>query len=146
MENITGVGTTVTIYAIPTYPNGITLSCWPADVDPLDSPAVQLAEWATGANGDMILYKHPVPIEINFSTVAGSEEDKAIEILFDANRVAKNKISYNDVITMVIQYPGGKSVTLTNGFLVRGTPVIGLAGDSHLKTRQWACVFESKVA
>ena len=146
MQNVTATGTRITLYSQPTFPNGITLSTLPADTDPLDSPAVQLAEWQTGANGDLILYKHPVPIEVNFSTVAGSEEDKALEILFDANRVAKNKISYNDVITLVIQYPDGHSAVLSNGFLVRGTAVIGISGDGKLKTRQWSCVFESKVS
>ena len=131
---------------MPTFPNGITLSSWPADTDPLDSPALQIAQWQMGPNGDMILYKNPAPIEISWNTVAGSEEDKALEILFDANRVAKNKISYNDVITLVIQYPDGKSIVLTNGFLVRGTPVIGITGDGKLKHRQWTCVFESKVS
>lgn len=146
MQNISATGTRATLYSVPTYPNGIELSSWPSDTDPLDSPALQIAEWTTGPNGDMILYKHPTPIEITWSTVAGSAEDKALEILFDANRVAKNKISYNDVITLVIQYPDGKSIVLTNGFLVRGTPVIGISGDGKLKTRQWSAVFESKVS
>lgn len=146
MQNITATGTRITLYSIPTFPNGITITTLPAGTDPLDCPAVQLAEWQTGVNGDLILYKHPVPIEINFSTVAGSEEDKALEILFDANRVAKNKISYNDIITMVIQYPDNRSVVLSNGFLVRGTAVVGITGDGKLKERQWSCVFEAKVA
>lgn len=146
MENVTGTGIKITLYSEPTLPQGITITTLPADTDPLDSPAAQIAEYQTGANGDLILYKHAVPIEVNFSTVPGSEEDKMLEILYDANRVAKNKMSYTDTITMVIQYPNDRTVVLTNGFLVRGTAIIGIAGDGKQKTRNWGCVFESKVA
>ena len=146
MQNVTATGVKMTLQSIPTLPQGITISTLPAGVDPLDSPAAQIATWQTGPNGDLIIHKQPVPIEINFSTVAGSEEDRLLEILFDANRVAKNKLSYDDTITMVIQYPDGRTVTLSNGMLVRGTAVIGISGDGKLKERQWGCIFESKVA
>ena len=146
MFNLTATGTRMTLYAIPTLPYGVPLNVYAPDGDPLDSPAMQMADTKVGANGDLIVYKTPVPIEINITTVPGSEEDKALEILFDANRVAKNKVSYNDVISLVVQYPNGKTVVLTNGVITRGTPIMGITGDGRLKTRQWTLVFESKVS
>ena len=146
IQNVTATGTKLTLYSDLTYPQGITIATLPAGTDPLDSPAMTFAEYQTGPNGDLIVYKHPVPIVINFSTVAGSAEDTAMRILFDANRVAKNKMSVNDMITLVIQYPNDKTVVLTGGFLVSGTPVMGVSGDGKLKDSQWSCVFESKVA
>ena len=104
MENLTSTGTRITIYSVPTFPNGITISTFAADVDPLDSPAMQFAETQMGVNGDLIVYKHPVPIEVTFSTVAGSEEDRALEILFDANRVAYEIESIVNCLPNSIKY------------------------------------------
>lgn len=146
MINLTATGTRMTLRSTLTLPFGVTITTHAPDGDPLDSPAMQSADTKMGANGDLIVHKTPVPIEINLTTVPGSEEDKALEILFDANRVAKNKVSYNDIISLVIQYPNGKTVVLTNGVITRGTPIMGITGDGRLKTRQWTLVFESKVS
>ena len=146
MINLTATGTKLTLYSTLTLPYGVTITTYSPDGDPLDSPAMQAADTKMGANGDLIVHKMPSPMELNITTVPGSEEDKALEILFDANRVAKNKVSYNDVISLVIQYPDGKTVVLTNGVITRGTPITGITGDGRLKNRQWTLVFESKVS
>lgn len=146
MQDVSASGIKITVVAIPTYPFGITITSFSDDADPLDIPELQNADFKMGLNGDLVLNRHPVPIEINISTIPGTPEAIALMNLFDANRVAKNKVSYQDHITLTVQYPDGTTKVLTNGAIVGGTPMIGVSADGRLKTLVFKFVFESKVS
>ena len=145
IQDLSAIGTKFTIYCIPTFPQGITLTLLPGETDPLTSAEMQLATWKTGVNGDLILYRQASGFEITLGTIAGTEDDMAMEILFEANRIGKNKIAYHDTITLVAQYPDMTRV-LTNGAIVKGTPLINISADGQKKGRNWTFVFEGRVS
>lgn len=146
MQDVSASGIKITVIAIPTYPFGITISSFSDDTDPLDIPELQNAEATMGLNGDLIINRYPKPIEINISTIPGTPEAVALMNLLDANRVAKNKVAYQDHITLTVQYPDGTTKVLTNGAIVGGTVMSGVSSNGRLKTLVFKFVFESKVS
>lgn len=145
MQDVSGTGIEITLIALPTFPVGIKVSAFADDADPLDSPELQIAEWGMGVNGDMVIWRSPKPIEITLNVIPDTEEDRNLAILFDANRVAKNKLSVKDTITLVAKYPDGKVKMLENGAIVAGAPLNGIASNGKTKSKAYRFVFENKV-
>lgn len=145
-QDVSASGIKITVVAIPTYPFGITITSFADDADPLDSPELTMADWQMDLNGNLVINRHPTPIEINIATIPGTDEERALSNLLDANRVAKNKVSYQDHITLTVQYPDGLTRVLTNGAIVAGSVITGVSSNGRLKTKNFKFVFESKVS
>jgi hypothetical protein len=145
MQEVSGTGIRVKIIALPTFPVGIDCTAFADDADPLDTPEIQIAEWGMGVNGDMVIWRAPKPIEVMLNLIPNTEEDKNLAILFDSNRVAKNKVSTKDNITMVVTYPDGTVKTLTNGAIVQAMPLNSIASNAKTKSRPYRFVFENKL-
>ena len=144
IQNVSGVGTIIQLVAMPTIPYGVKIEAFPGDADPIESAQLTTADFTMGVNGDLILNRRANPVNITIRTVPGTEEDIALERLFDANRVAANKVSYLDIITMTFVYSTGITKVLTNGAIISGTPIIGISSNGMMKTRQWGFIFEGK--
>ena len=145
MVDVSGTGIEVTVIAAPTYPTGIKVSAFADDADPLDLPELQIAEWAMGVNGDLVVWRAPKPIEITLNVIPDTDEDKNLAILFDANRVSKNKLSVKDVVTLVVKYPNGTVKMLSNGAIVSGMPMNSIASSGKTKSKPYKFVFENKM-
>jgi len=145
MNNISGFGLGITILASNTYPIGIQITQYSDDTDPLDIAGLQIGDTAMGLNGDLITWAKANPIKATISVIPQSENDKDLSILLSANRPGKGKIPIRDVISMVIGYPDGSFVLLTNGILTDGTPLSPVASSGRLKTRIYSFTFESYV-
>jgi len=144
MEDVSGTGVEITIISVPTFPAGIKVSAFADDADPLDSPELQIAEWGMGVNGDLVIWRTPKPIEFTLNVIPNTEEDKNLSILFDSNRVAKNKVSVKDVVTLIAKYPDGTTKMLTNGAIVSGMPLNSIASNGKTKSKPYKFVFENK--
>lgn len=145
MADVSGTGIELTVIAAPTFPTGIKISAFADDADPLDVPELQIAEWAMGVNGDLVIWRTPKPIEITLNVIPDSDEDKNLAILFDSNRVAKNKLSVKDIVTLVAKYPDGTTKMLSNGAIVSGMPMNGISSNGKTKSKPYKFVFENKL-
>lgn len=145
MQNIYGTGTKVTIIAIPTFPAGITITTFPEDQDAVSIDNQDITEVAMGVNGDMVAWGRPTPINITLSVFPDSEDDKNLGILFDMNRIAKNKVSAQDKIIMTISCPGSDSKTFVNGVITGGPAGNSVSGNSRKQTKQYRFSFENKL-
>lgn len=143
--NLSASGLRIEIVSLPTHPYGFTVTAYTDDADPFDVSQLSLADFKMGVNGDLILIHKPAGIELTINVIPGSDDDKALETLLDANRVAKNKVSYQDVITMTIVYPDGMTKVLNNGAIIGGTPLTGVSSQGKLKTKSYRFVFEGKI-
>ena len=142
---VTGTGTKITIIAIPTFPAGVTISQFPDDQDPVSFGNQDIAEVAMGVNGDMIVWDRPSVINITLSVIPGTEDDKNLGILFDMNRVAKNKVSAQDKITMTVTSPGSDPKTYTGGAIIGGPAGDTVNGNTRRQTKQYFFAFENKI-
>jgi hypothetical protein len=145
VNNISGFGLGITILASNTYPVGIQITQYSDDSDPLDIPGLQIADSAMGLNGDLIVWSKANPIKATVSVIPQSDNDKDLSILLSSNRPGKGKAPVRDVISMVIGYPDGNFVLLSNGVITDGTPLSPVASSGRLKTRTYSFTFESYV-
>ena len=146
MFNISGFGFSVNLIASVTYPIGITLTQFADDADPLDDPSLQIGDVAMGINGDLITWSKANPTKLTLNVIPESTDDEALNILLQANRVGRGKISSRDNITMTILYPNKINfATLINGVITDGVPFSGVASDGRLKTRSYSFAFENYV-
>lgn len=145
MKDISGTGLSILVIASNTYPQGILCTAFADDTDPMDIPEITITESGMGLNGDLITYSSPQPIQFSLSLIPGTPEEIAMAFLLEANRVAKDKRSANDEITMVINYPNGERRTLKPGRITGGLPGLGVSSDGRTKTPTYNFVFENKV-
>lgn len=143
MNDISGFGAKVQVVADQTFPSGFNLSQFADDADPFDLPSTQIAEAAMGMNGDLITWSKANPLPIALAVVPGSEDDRNLQALYDANRVGKGKSSARDVITVTVVYPDGQTLTLSEGRLTDGPPGVGAASSGRLKTSTYQFKFEN---
>lgn len=141
MEDISIFGLTATVTADKTFPNGLTISSFADDADPLDSPDLDVADMSMGPNGDVITWSRPQLIEIVTNVIPQSPDDLNLTALMDANRVAKGKSSARDKINIVFCYPNGMKVTCSEGKLVVAPAVQSGSAAGRAKSKRYAFKF-----
>lgn len=142
MINISGFGLGAQVTASRTFPNGFGITAWADDADPLDSPDLELADTGMGLNGDMVVWSRPTGIEVSINVIPGSEEDINLDVLAQANRVAKGKIGARDLIGMVFNYPDGKTAICSSGVIISAPMVAPVASAGRMKTHMYKFRFE----
>lgn len=143
--DVSAFGLKINVLASITFPAGFTIDQFADDGDPFDLPSLQIRDKAMGLNGDLITWSKANPINITLNLIPGSEDDKNMAALFEANRVARGKTAVRDVITLTGIYPDDTTIVLTGGKITDGMPGKGVASAGRLKTRAYVFTFENKV-
>lgn len=144
VQDVSAFGTYVYLVASNTFPAGIKLGQWADDADPVDSPNIKIGDAAVGVNGDLIVWAKGVPLPLTINCVPGSDDDRNLQTLWDANRVGQGKLSARDIITATIIYPNGSQVTLDTGKITGGPAAGSVAGAGRLKTKQYEFMFQGR--
>lgn len=89
MHDVSATGLSFTIQASKTFPTGILITAFADDADPLDLPAVDIAQTGMDINGNLVSWSTPTPQTVTINVLAGSEEDQNLSILLEANTAKK---------------------------------------------------------
>lgn len=143
-QDVSGTGTVIIIRASTTFPNGLTISQFADDSDPLDIAALEIADTAMGLNGDLLKWSKANPISMTLNVIPAGEDDVNLQILGDANRVGAGKVSAKDDITATIVYPDGSIQVVNKGILKNYMPGNSISSSMRLKTKSYVFAFESK--
>lgn len=141
--DVSGFGLKVRLVASETFPQGIDLTQFADDADPFDLPSMQIRDKAMGLNGDLVVWSKASPAVGSLSLIPGSEDDKNMAVLFEANRVGKGKQGARDTITLTVIYPNTDTWTGTEGVITDGMPGRGVASAGRLKTNTYQFAFEN---
>lgn len=144
-QDISGFGTVVTLVASVTYPQGITITQFADDTDPIAIGAIAIRDIAMGLNGDLVTWAKAVPLPAILAVIPGSENDIDLQILFDANRVAQGKFSARDVITLNVIYPDGTFFSLILGVCINGEFGNSISSAGRKKTKVYGFAFQDKI-
>lgn len=144
-NDISGFGIKVQIVASSTFPAGFTVTQFADDADPVDIPSQQLADKTMGLNGDLITWSKANPILANLNVIPGSDDDRNLGVLAEANRVGKGKMGARDAITMTVIYPDGKTWTGSNGVITDAPMGNSVASAGRQKSKAYNFAFENKV-
>lgn len=142
-QDISSTGLSFRVVASNTYPSGLTLTEVADGTDPLDIPEVVVAEAAMTANGTLVTWSAPKPIAIKVALVPGSEDDIAMQYLFDANRAAKGKRLARDKLQFIGNYPDGGTITLAEGKCISYMPGRSATSAGRYKDSVYAMTFEN---
>lgn len=143
MQDISAFGIRLQLVASVTFPAGITLSQFADDGDSLDIPQQQIAETAMGVNGDLITWSRANPLVLTVNIIPGSDDDRNLSVLLEANRVARGKRGTRDVITLTAIYPDGTTQTWSLGRITDGIPGKALASSGRMKSKPYTMAFEN---
>ncbi len=143
MQDVSGFGLIVTLYASVTYPAGINLTSFADDSDPFDLPSIQLRDKAMGLNGDLVVWGKANPIVPTLAVIPNSEDDKNLQVLAEANRVQKGKAARRDVIRIVAVYPDGETLTLTQGAITDAPIGNSIGSSGRMKSKAYGFAFEA---
>lgn len=146
MADISGAGTQLTLVASATFPAGFQITAFADDADPLDVPALQIADKAMGLNGDLVTWSKANPLVVNLNVIPGSDDDANLAILLEANRVGKGKASARDELTLTVIYPDGRVDTFVAGKITDGSPTDSVASSGRKKSKQYSFAFENKIS
>lgn len=141
-NDVSGFGLRIRITASRTFPAGFTVSQFADDADPFDVPSIQVADKAMGLNGDLVSWSKANPVTPTLNVIPGSDDDRNLAVLLEANRVGRGKSGARDTITMTGMYPDGRSVTLSGGIITDGSPANSVASAGRLKSKAYAFAFE----
>lgn len=142
MTDVSASGFSVALIASKTFPASALLTHFADDTDPFDIPDITAAEVAMDVNGNLISWSTPTPQEIVISVLPGSEEEKNLSILLEANTAKRGRRPAGDMITMVASYPDGSVVTARNGKILSGSRGVGVASSGRLKTKSYSFAFQ----
>lgn len=143
MADISGFGIVVNIKASVTFPAGFQVSQFADDGDSINFDNIDIGDAAMGLNGDLITWSKPNPINVPLNVIPDGDDDKNLQVLFEANRAGKGKLPARDIITMTVVYPDGKSKTLTNGKLTNGAPSNSVTSAGRMKSKAYTFKFEN---
>lgn len=146
MQDVSGFGTQINLLASRTFPAGINITEFADDADPLDMASIQIADKTMGLNGDLITWSKATPLPMVINVIPGSESDRNLQVLAESNRVGKGKASNRDIITAVVIYPDGTTVTLIGGKITDAMMGNGIASSGRLKSKAYAFSFENRVS
>lgn len=142
MQDISATGVSAVLTASETFPNGFTITDFADDADGLDIPSLAIAATAMNVNGNLVVWSAPAPILPTVNVIPGSDSDKNLSILFEANRAANGKTVARDIITLVVSYPDGSTVTMSNGKMTDGMPGKSFASAGRLKSKAFVFAFQ----
>lgn len=143
--DISAMGIKATLIAVPSYPNGITITHFADDGDSLGISDMTIMQSGMGVNGDMVVWRTAQPIPLAVNVIPNTDECKDLENLFKLNMTQKNKVSSKDVITMMIEHPDGHIDVLTHGYIVSGKPAQDYSANGRAKSRTFSFVFENGI-
>lgn len=142
-EELSGFGSRTILVASVTFPFGIELITRASDIDPFDTPSVQIADTEKEVNGSLISWKVANPIPLTLSFLPNSFEDINLTILAEANRPSRGKFVTNDIITITNYLPSGNSTTYNRGIITDAQFGQSLGSNQRLKSKSYVFSFES---
>lgn len=142
MTDVSASGFSIALIANKTFPASTIMTHFADDADPFDIPDTVAAEVAMDVNGNLVSWSTPTPQEIVIALLPGSEEEKNLSILLEANTAKRGRRPAGDIITMVAMYPDGSVVTARNGKILSGSRGVGVSSGGRLKTKTYTFAFQ----
>lgn len=143
MHNVSATGIKMRLVASLTFPAGFDITQFADDGDPLNSENLTIAETAAALNGDLVAWGKPNVIPLIVAVLPDTDEDRNLSILWNVNRIGKNKVAVQDIITLVVTYPNGDQKILSNGVMISGPALNSGSSEGRLKTKEYEFSFES---
>lgn len=122
MQDVTGWGTSVTVVALQTFPQGFKLTQFADDKDPLTIEDLEPVGYEMLYDGNLFAYDKAAPVMVSVSVIPNTEDDINLKILLQTKKGGIRLLPISDVTSMVISYPDGGMTILSGGTILSGPP------------------------
>lgn len=142
MQEVSAFGTRVVIAASITFPQGVEITQFADDADPVGAEPVPIKDKAVGLNGDLITWSTPAPVGLTIGVIPGSDDAKNLTTLARNNRASKGRRPVRDVIQATVIFPDGTTQTYKNGVITDAPLSDGAQQSGRLRTPVFTFAFE----
>ena len=139
--DVTGCGFKIYIQSLYTFPLGFEIDEFADDKDPFDLPDIQIGEYQSDLNGNLVFWNKPVPFIIDLNLLAGTQGEQNCRTLFNSNYQSGTKGAADDLITMVATYANGDVKIAVNGHINVASPLQSIAYNGRIKSQHYQFIF-----
>jgi hypothetical protein len=143
MIDISAFGTGITIVSTASFPVGFEVTSFSDDEDPLTVEQCEVSGFEKLYDGSIFLFDKTSPVLLSIGVMANSDDDINMKILLQARKSTPSILPLPDTTTMIITYPDGGRVVLSNGQMISGPLADSLTASGRKKGNVYHFVFGS---
>jgi hypothetical protein len=141
MIDISAFGTGITVIATTSFPVGFSISSFADDEDPLNVENTEVSGYEKLYDGSIFTYDKTSPLLLSVGVIAGSDDDINLKILMQMRKSSPQLLPLPDTTSMVICYPDGGKVAMSNGTILSGPLADSLTAQGRRKGNVYHFVF-----
>jgi hypothetical protein len=145
-QEVSANGVKLMLFASISYPMGVEIASFNPGDDPISFDDLTVAETEMGVNGNMIVYRTPYSYNLTFNITPMTDQDAIMENIANADRIAFGKSSAKNVLTLVVIYPQGRTLTFIDGALTSIPGGFSAGGNGRIGGRQYSMSFRNMVS
>ena len=143
MINISGTGTGIVVVALRSFPMGFNLTQFADDIDPIAAEEIEPSGFEMLYDGSLFAFDKAAPILLTVGVIAGSSDDINLKILLQSRKSSISLAPFQDFVSVVISYPDGGRIALSNGVLFKGTLIDKIEQTGRKKGNSYTFAFGS---
>lgn len=141
MIDVSAFGTGIMVLSTASFPQGFSLSQFADDEDPLNVEQVEVSGFEKLYDGSIFIFDKTSPILLSVAVMPNSDDDINLKILMQMRKSSPSLLPLPDTTSMVITYPDGGRVILTNGGLISGALADSITTQGRKKGNVYHFVF-----
>lgn len=141
MIDISAFGTGITIVATSSFPVGFQLSSFADDEDPLNVENTEVSGYEKLYDGSIFTFDKTSPLLCSVGVMPNTDDDINLKILLQMRKSSARLLPLPDVTSMIICYPDGGKVAMSNGTMLSGPLADSLTAQGRKKGNVYHFVF-----
>jgi hypothetical protein len=141
MIDLSSFGTGITIVATTSFPVGFSLSSFADDESPLDVENTEVSGYEKLYDGTIFTFDKTSPILLSVGIMPNTDDDINMKILMQMRKSNAQILPLPDVTSMIIVYPDGGRVAMSNGSIISGPLADSLTREGRKKGNVYHFVF-----
>ncbi len=141
MIDISGFGTGITVISTTSFPYGFQIDAFADDEDPLNVENTEVSGYEKLYDGSIFTFDKTSPLLLSVGVIAGSDDDLNLKVLMQMRKSSPQLLPQIDTTSMVICYPDGGKVAMSNGTILSGPLADSLTAQGRRKGNVYHFVF-----
>lgn len=141
MIDVSAFGTGITIVSTASFPVGFQVTSFADDEDPLAIEPLEVSGFEKLYDGNIFTFDKTSPVLLSIGVNANTDDDINLKILLQARKSSPQLLPLPDTTTMVISYPDGGRVVLSNGLMISGAIADSISSAGRKKGNVYHFVF-----
>jgi hypothetical protein len=141
MIDVSAFGAGITIVALTSFPMGFSLSSFSDDEDPLNVEQLEVSGYEKLYDGSIFTFDKTSPVLLSVGVMPNTDDDTNLKILLQMRKSSPQLLPLPDTTSMVITYPDGGRIVLSDGSILSGAIADSLTAQGRKKGNVYHFVF-----